>query len=85
MPSVGSIGSYIESICVKEHLNLLVGYSCGSFYAQIIASKLGIPALLGNPHFGMTVFLTERIGKDVYKSPCMDGHQELIIDEALVT
>ncbi len=76
--------AYIEGICVHEHPNLLVGNSCGSFYAQMLANKLSIPALLGNPHLEMTAFLSERIGKHEYKSPRMDGKQELVIDEELV-
>ena len=76
--------SLIQSICEREHPDLLVGNSCGSFYAQIMACRLGIPALLGNPHFEMTVFLSGRIGRHEYKSPRMDGSQELIIDKELV-
>ena len=74
----------IERICKQERPDLLVGNSCGSFYAQIMANKLGIPALLGNPHLEMTAFLSERIGKHEYKSPRMDGKQEFVIDEELI-
>ena len=63
---------------------LLVGNSCGSFYAQMLASERGIPALLGNPHFKMTEFLRERIGNHQYKSPRKDGKQDFTIDEALI-
>ncbi len=45
-----------------EGLGVLVGNSCGSFYAQMISPIVGIPALLGNPHFKMSDFLRERIG-----------------------
>ena len=76
--------AYIEDICEHEHPDLLVGNSCGSFYAQMLANKLGIPALLGNPHLGMTAFLSERIGKHEYKSPRIDGKQDLVIDEVLI-
>ncbi len=76
--------AYIEGICKQEHPDLLVGNSCGSFYAQMLANKLGIPALLGNPHLEMTAFLSERIGKHEYKSPRMDGRQELVINEELI-
>lgn len=75
--------AFIESVCGRERPDLLVGNSCGSFYAQIVANKLAIPALLGNPHLEMTAFLSERIGKHEYKSPRTDGKQELVIDEAL--
>ena len=40
----------IRNICDREHPDLLVGNSCGSFYAQMLAPIVGIPALLGNPH-----------------------------------
>lgn len=74
----------IGSLCRQEHPDLLVGNSCGAFYAQMLANKLGIPALLGNPHLEMSVFLSGRIGRHEYKSPRQDGKQELVIDEALV-
>ena len=51
----------IEEICDKQKPDLLVGNSCGSFYAQMPAPIIGVPALLGNPHFKMTVFLKQRI------------------------
>ena len=63
---------------------LLLGNSCGSFYAQIVASEMGIPTLLGNPHFKMTEFLKDRIGNHQYKSPRKDGKQDFTIDEALI-
>ena len=63
---------------------LMVGNSCGAFYAQMLASEMGIPALLGNPHFRMTEFLRERIGRHQYKSPRKDGKQDFTIDEALI-
>lgn len=68
----------------REKPDLLVGNSCGSFYAQMLAPVVGIPALLGNPHFRMTEFLMQRIGEHEYKSPRMDGRQQFVIDEALV-
>lgn len=74
----------IVEICEDIKPDLLVGNSCGSFYAQQVAPVLGIPALLGNPHFEMTKFLRERIGRHQYKSPRKDGRQDFIIDEGLV-
>lgn len=74
----------IMEICDKEHPAVLVGNSCGSFYAQMVASVKGKPALLGNPHFKMTAFLKTRIGEHQFKSPRMDGNQNFIIDEALI-
>lgn len=74
----------IMEICDKEHPAVLVGNSCGSFYAQMVASVKDIPALLGNPHFKMTAFLKTRIGEHQFKSPRRDGNQNFIIDEALI-
>ena len=75
---------YIREVIDLEKPDLLVGNSCGSFYAQMLAPIVGIPALLGNPHFRMTEFLKERIGEHQYKSPRKDGKQDFIIDEALI-
>ena len=74
----------IRTICDKEHPDLLVGNSCGSFYAQMLAPIVGVPALLGNPHFRMTEFLKQRIGEHEYKSPRSDSNQKFVIDEALI-
>ena len=77
--------TFIHQLCNKEKPDLLVGNSNGSFLAQIIAPVVGIPALLGNPHLEMTEFLKPRIGKHEYKSPRMNGKQEFVIDEALIS
>lgn len=74
----------IHKIVGSEKPDLLVGNSCGAFYAQMVASTLGLPALLGNPHFQMTSFLKPRIGEHQYKSPRKDGNQRFVIDEALI-
>ena len=74
----------IKEICEIEKPDLLVGNSCGSFYAQILAPIVGLPALLGNPHFQMTEFLKQRIGEHEYKSPRKDGNQKFVIDEVLI-
>ena len=74
----------IREICDTEKPDLLVGNSCGSFYAQMLAPKVGLPALLGNPHFKMTEFLKQRIGEHEYKSPRKDGNQKFVINEALI-
>lgn len=76
--------SFIRELIDKEKPDLLVGNSCGSFYAQMVAPVVGIPALLGNPHFKMTEFLRERIGQHQYKSPRKDGKQDFTIDETLI-
>lgn len=75
---------YIHDVCDKEKPDLLLGNSCGSFLAQMLAPIVGIPALLGNPHFRMTAFLQERMGEHEYKAPRKDGNQKLVIDESLV-
>ena len=74
----------IRSIIDWEQPDLLLGNSCGSFLAQMLAPVVGIPALLGNPYFMMTEFLKERIGEHEYKAPRRDGNQQLLIDEALI-
>ncbi len=76
--------SFICGLIEREKPDLLIGNSCGSFYAQMIASTLGLPALLGNPHFKMTEFLKPRIGAHQYKSPRKDGQQDFMIDEKLI-
>ena len=58
--------AFIEDICQQKRPCLLVGNSNGAFLAQIVASRLGIPALLGNPYLEMMRFLIERIGKHEY-------------------
>ena len=74
----------IRELCDKEKPDLLIGNSCGSFYAQIVAPLIGVPALLGNPHFKLTEFLKAHIGKHEYKSPRADGNQFFTIDESLI-
>ena len=76
--------TFIEEICKQEKPCVLVGNSNGAFLAQIVASRLEIPALLGNPYLEMTRFLIERIGEHEYKSPRADGQQQLVIDQSLI-
>ena len=76
--------SFIRELINREKPDLLIGNSCGAFYAQMVAPVVGIPALLGNPHFRMTEFLKQRIGEHQYKSPRKDGNQHFVIDEALI-
>ena len=76
--------SFIHGLIDSEKPDLLIGNSCGCFYAQMVASVVGIPALLGNPHFQMTEFLKQRIGEHQYKSPRKDGNQNFVIDETLI-
>lgn len=77
--------AFIRHLCDLEQPDILVGNSCGSFYAQMIAPLIGVPALLGNPYFKMTEFLQPRIGAQQYKSPRADGNQNFVIDEALIS
>lgn len=77
--------SFIRELIEREKPDVLVGNSCGSFYAQMVAPVVGIPALLGNPHFRMTEFLKPRIGAHQYKSPRKDGRQDFIINEQLIS
>jgi predicted esterase YcpF (UPF0227 family) len=77
--------AYIQDLCMQEKPDIIVGNSCGSFYAQMVAPTIGTPALLGNPHFRMTEFLISRIGAHQYKSPRKNGHQDFIIDEQLIS
>jgi len=74
----------VKRMCHAEKPDVIVGNSCGSFYAQMAASELEIKALLGNPHFQMTDFLSTRIGPHQYKSSRLDGHQDFIINEQLI-
>ena len=76
--------SFIRRLINSEKPDLLIGNSCGSFYAQMVAPVMGVPALLGNPHFQMTEFLKQRIGEHQYKSPRKDGKQTFVIDETLI-
>lgn len=75
---------YIRMLIDKDNPDLLIGNSCGAFLAQMLCPVVGIPALLGNPHFKMADFLKERIGEHEYKAQRMDGNQRFIIDESLV-
>ena len=75
---------FIRELIDREQPDLLIGNSCGAFYAQMVAPVAGIPALLGNPHFRMTEFLKQRIGEHQYKSPRKDGNQNFVIDEQLI-
>ena len=75
---------FIRELIDSEKPDLLIGNSCGAFYAQMIAPVVDIPALLGNPHFRMSEFLKQRIGQHEYKSPRKDGKQSFVIDEVLV-
>ena len=76
--------AFIRQLCTRKQPDVLPGNSNGSFLGQIIASTNTLPALLGNPHLEMTSFLAERIEIHEYKTPRADGHQQLMIDQALI-
>ena len=75
---------FIRELIDREQPDLLIGNSCGAFYAHMVAPVVGIPALLGNPHFRMTEFLRQRIGEHQYKSPRKNGNQNFVIDGTLI-
>lgn len=74
----------IRDIIDSENPDLLVGNSCGAFYAQMLAPVVGIPALLGNPHFRMSDFLSRRKGTGTFKSTRLDGKQTFKVDDDLI-
>ena len=74
----------ISELIDSEKPDLLIGNSCGAFYAQMMAPVKSVHALLGNPHFRMSEFLNQRIGQHEYKPPRKDGPQSFVIDEELV-
>lgn len=74
----------IRNVTDRERPDVLVGNSCGSLYVQMVAPVVRIPALLGNPHFRMTEFLSARIGRHEYKSKRADGIQVFTLDEPLI-
>lgn len=76
--------AFVRELCAQDHPDMLIGNSNGAFLAQIIATELQIPALLGNPYLKMSEFVSARIGENRYKSPRMDGKQEFVIEPVLV-
>ena len=76
--------AFVRDLCKQEHPDMLIGNSNGAFFAQMLATELQIPALLGNPHLKMSEFVAARIGENRYKSPRMDGKQDFVIDDALI-
>lgn len=76
--------AFVRDLCKQERPDMLIGNSNGAFLAQMLATELQIPALLGNPHLKMSEFVAARIGENRYKSPRMDGKQDFVIEPALV-
>ncbi|WP_333616113.1 YqiA/YcfP family alpha/beta fold hydrolase [Bacteroides pyogenes] len=62
---------------------LVVGSSCGGFYARMFVSAHR-KVILINPYFAMTEFLQTRIGTHRYKSPRADHRQEFKVTQRLV-
>ena len=75
--------AFLRELCAQQQPDMLIGNSNGAFLAQMLASELHIPALLGNPHLKMSEFVRARIGENRYKSPRMDGKQDFIIEPSL--
>ena len=76
--------AFVRELCIQEQPDMLIGNSNGAFLAQMLATELQIPALLGNPHLKMSGFVAARIGDNCYKYSRMDGKQDFIIDPSLV-
>lgn len=74
---------FLRELCAQEQPDMLIGNSNGAFLAQMLATELHIPALLGNLHLKMSEFVRARIGEIRYKSPRMDGKQDFIIEPSL--
>lgn len=75
--------AYVRELCQQEHPDMLIGNSNGAFLAQMLATELQIPALLGNPHLKMSEFVCARIGGNRYKSLRVDGKQDFFIEPSL--
>lgn len=76
--------AFIRNLCKREQPDMLIGNSNGAFLAQMLATDLQIPALLGNPHLKMSEFVASRVGENRYKSPRFDGKQEFMIEPAFI-
>lgn len=72
-------------LCDSEAFDIIVGSSCGAFYAQQLVRLTGVPAILISPFFIMSEFLKPRIGIHDYKSPRKDGVQKFEIPPELVS
>lgn len=74
----------LQDICDSSRFDLIVGSSCGAFYAQQLVRFTGLPAVLVSPFFKMTEFLEPRLGWQQYKSPRKDGVQRFEITAELI-
>jgi len=73
-----------RAVITGEKPDLLVGNSCGSFYAQMLSPVYRIPALLGNPALDMVSFLKQRLGPKRFKYQRADGIMDFVVDQSLV-
>ena len=72
-------------LCDSEVFDIIVGSSCGAFYAQQLVRLTGLPAILISPFFMMSEFLKPRIGIHDYKSPRKDGVGKFEITPELIS
>lgn len=74
----------LVNLCDAHRFDIIVGASCGGFYAQQLVRLTGIPAILINPYFRMTEFLEARVGRHSYKSVRADGNNMFEITPELI-
>ena len=73
----------VGKLCQEHRPQVIVGSSCGAFYAQMYACPQR-KIILVNPFFQMSEFLEPRVGLRQYKSPRADGKQEFEITPSLI-
>ena len=73
----------VGKLCQEHRPQIIVGSSCGAFYAQMYACPQR-KVILVNPFFRMSEFLAPRIGLRQYKSPRADGKLEFEITPNLI-
>lgn len=73
----------VGELCQEHRPQVIVGSSCGAFYAQMYVCSMR-KVILVNPFFRMSKFLEARIGPRQYKSPRLDGKQEFEITPDLI-
>lgn len=73
----------VGKLCQEHRPQVIVGSSCGAFYAQMYARPQR-KVILVNPFFRMSEFLEPRIGLRQYKSPRIDGKQGFEVTPNLI-
>lgn len=73
----------VGKLCQEHRPSVIVGSSCGAFYAQMYVCSMR-KVILVNPFFRMSEFLEARIGLRQYKSSRLDGKQEFEITPNLI-